>query len=80
MTLMAGPSSAVVSWLTRWVAGLRFPWLLAITAAVFLVDLFVPDFVPLADEVLLGLLTMIFASLKRRSVGAAAGSDVRSED
>ena len=45
---------------------LRFPWLLAITAFLFIVDLIVPDFIPLADEILLGLLTVVFASLKKR--------------
>jgi hypothetical protein len=77
---MVGPSSVVASWLTRWVSGLRFPWLLAITAAVFAFDVFIPDFIPLADEILLGLLTMVFASLKRRPDGAASGQGARAED
>jgi hypothetical protein len=45
---------------------LRFPKLLAITAALFLVDLFIPDIIPFADELLLGLVTMILASIKQR--------------
>jgi hypothetical protein len=45
---------------------LRFPKLLAITAALFLADLFIPDFIPFADELLLGLLAMILASVKQR--------------
>jgi hypothetical protein len=45
---------------------LRFPKLLAITAALFFVDLFIPDFIPFADELLLGLVTMILASIKQR--------------
>jgi len=34
---------------------LRFPYLFAVTAIVFLLDLFIPDLVPMADEILLGL-------------------------
>jgi hypothetical protein len=32
----------------------------------FLVDLVIPDMIPFADELLLGLLALLFASLKRR--------------
>ncbi len=46
--------------------GLRFPWLVAITAFLFIADLFLLDPIPFVDEILLGLLTIIFASLKKR--------------
>jgi hypothetical protein len=52
--------------LLRFAAGLRFPTLFWITAALFLLDVLIPDFIPFADELLLGLLTLLFASLKRR--------------
>jgi hypothetical protein len=55
----------IVALLTRFLGGLRYPWLFAITAAVFLVDLVVPDLVPLADELLLGLATLLLASRRR---------------
>ena len=45
---------------------LRFPKLFAITATLFVVDFFVPDVIPFADEILLALLTALFASLKKR--------------
>jgi hypothetical protein len=45
---------------------LRFPWLFALTAVLFLVDLVVPDAIPLADEVLLGLATLLFGSWRKR--------------
>jgi hypothetical protein len=54
--------------LLRFASGLRFPTLFWITAGLFLVDLVVPDLVPFADELLLGLLALLFASLKRRGV------------
>lgn len=34
----------------RYVSGLRFPWLLAVVAALFAIDLVIPDFVPFVDE------------------------------
>lgn len=53
--------------LMRFAAGLRFPKLMAVTAALFLVDLIIPDMIPFADEILLGLLSLLLASLKKRS-------------
>ncbi|MCE2559591.1 MAG: hypothetical protein J4F98_13570 [Acidobacteria bacterium] len=38
---------------------LRFPQLFVLLAVIFLVDLFVPDFLPLVDEAVLGLLTLM---------------------
>lgn len=45
---------------------LRFPRLLALTAGLFIVDLFVPDFIPFADEILLALATLVLARWKKR--------------
>ena len=45
---------------------LRFPGLFALLAAVFLFDLVVPDFIPFVDEIILALLTMLFALWKER--------------
>ena len=45
---------------------LRFPVLLFITGSLFVIDLLVPDFIPLIDEILLGLATVILANLKTR--------------
>ncbi|TBR08502.1 MAG: hypothetical protein EPO46_10025 [Lysobacter sp.] len=50
----------------RWAGKLRHPTLFKITAAVFLLDLVIPDFIPFADEILLGLATMLFANWKSR--------------
>jgi hypothetical protein len=52
--------------LLRFAANLRFPTLFAIAGGLFLLDLIVPDLIPLADELLLGLLTLLLASIKRR--------------
>lgn len=45
---------------------LRFPTLFLITAALFLVDLVVPDFIPFVDEILLGLGTLLLSSWRRK--------------
>lgn len=45
---------------------LRFPVLLFITAGLFVVDLLLPDFIPFVDELLLGLVTAVLATLKKR--------------
>lgn len=45
---------------------LRFPWLFAITASVFAVDLVVPDLIPFADELLLGLATILLGAWRKR--------------
>lgn len=52
--------------LLAWAGKLRFPVLFKITAAVFVLTLFIPDPVPLVDEVLLGLGTLLLASWKSR--------------
>jgi len=40
---------------------LKFPQLLVLTAGLFVLDLFIPDLIPFADEILLGLATALFA-------------------
>lgn len=43
---------------------LRFPWLLAITATLFVANLFIPDAIPFVDEILLGLATLVIARIR----------------
>ncbi|GAB1596248.1 DUF6116 family protein [Lysobacter claricitrinus] len=46
---------------------LRHPTLFWITATLFVLDLLIPDFIPFADEIILGLGTMLLANWKDRS-------------
>jgi hypothetical protein len=62
--------SALVGWFIARLARLRFPVLFLIAAALFVLDLVVPDFIPFADEVLLGLATALLASWRTRRVPA----------
>ena len=59
-------------WLRRWAEGLRFPRLLALTAGIFALDLFLPDLIPFVDEILLGLSTLLLAAWRRCKTPARA--------
>ena len=50
----------------RYADSLRFPVLALLTAVAFLVDLLVPDVIPFADEILLGLALALLSRLKRK--------------
>ena len=45
---------------------LSYPRLFALTAALFALDLVVPDLVPFVDELLLGLGTLLLANFRKR--------------
>jgi len=64
---MGTPQTALRDRLVRFAAGLRFPRLLALTAALFVLDLIIPDVIPFVDEILLGLMSLLLASLKNRN-------------
>ena len=51
---------------TRFASRLRYPTLFKVVAALFLVDLFVPDVIPFYDEIVLALGTLLLGSLKGR--------------
>jgi hypothetical protein len=60
---MASPLLApVLGFLGR----LSYPRLFMITATLFVIDLIIPDFIPLADEILLGLGSLLLANFKNR--------------
>ncbi len=60
---MANP---IVSPLLRWLGRLSFPRLFLLTATLFFLDLLIPDFIPLADEILLGLGTLLLSRWKKK--------------
>ena len=55
----------IIGLILRYAEGLRFRQLFLITGSLFLLDLIIPDFIPFIDELLLGLLTLLFASWKK---------------
>ena len=64
---MLTPWRAIRDGLVRYASTLRFPKLLAVTAALFAMDVIFPDMVPFVDEILLGLISLLFASLRKKS-------------
>lgn len=63
------------SLVTRFASRLRFPVLFALVAALFLVDVLVPDLVPFFDEVMLALATLLLGSLRKRGAEAPLPTD-----
>jgi Family of unknown function (DUF6116) len=59
---------------TRFAAGLRYPTLFKVVGALFLIDFFVPDLIPFADEILLALGTLLLGSLRSKYKGPAAAA------
>ena len=60
---MANP---LLSTLLRWLGKLSFPRLFLLSAVLFFLDLLIPDFIPFADEILLGLGTLLLARWKKK--------------
>ena len=56
---------------------LKFPWLFAVTAALFGIDLVVPDVIPFADELLLGAMTLLLGAWRTRKAEAHEGATAR---
>ncbi len=64
---MPGPTNdAAKGFLLRFASRLRFPQLFLLAAVLFAIDLVVPDVIPFADELLLGLLTLILGTWRDR--------------
>ncbi len=63
---MSVARASLFGFLERFAGRLRFPQLFAITLILFVVDLIVPDLIPFADEVLLGLATLLLGGWKKR--------------
>lgn len=54
----------------HYVENLSFPRLFMLASSLFLVTLVVPDPLPFVDEILLGLLTLMVGSIRRRKSGS----------
>ncbi|MEE4217186.1 MAG: DUF6116 family protein [Xanthomonadales bacterium] len=51
----------------RWASRLRFPYLFLVTTILFIFNLFIPDALPLADELVMGLVAVLLANLRKKS-------------
>jgi hypothetical protein len=73
---MAPPRNPIIRLVSRFAATLRFPYLFLLTAGLFLLDLLLPDVIPFADELLLGLGTLLLGSIRKRRSGAGEPAPV----
>lgn len=58
----------------EWAGKLRYPTLFKLAAVLFAVDLMLPDPLPLLDEVLFGLTTLLLANWKTRKAPLPASA------
>ena len=58
---------------------LKYRNLFLIIIGLFLIDLFVPDFIPLIDEIILGLLAIILANWKKEKSEEQEGNLIEGE-
>ncbi len=56
----------LISVVLKWASRLRFPYLFAVTAVLFGLNLLIPDAIPMADEVVMGLVALLLAGWKKR--------------
>lgn len=50
----------------RWSSNLRFPYIFMLMTVLFVLNLFIPDVVPFADEIVMGLVAALLASLRKK--------------
>lgn len=62
---MALAKTPLIAAILQFAGGLKFRQLFLITAALFLLNLVIPDPIPFFDELILGLLALLFASWKK---------------
>jgi hypothetical protein len=58
--------SPLTNLVNRFLPRLRYPYLFLVLGALFLIDLVIPDPIPLVDEILLAVLTFIAATFTSR--------------
>ena len=56
----------------RWASRLRFPYLFLLTLVLFVLNVFIPDVLPFADEVIMGLVAALLGSLRKKPQADAA--------
>lgn len=72
---MARTPGSPVSWLLGYASRLRHPQLFLVTLGLFAFDLVFPDMIPLADEILLGLLSLLLGTWKASASGKPEDGD-----
>ena len=57
----------------RWSSSLRFPYTFLLMTVLFVLNLFIPDVVPFADEIIMGLVAALLASLRKKPADEKSG-------
>ena len=70
------PRSLLATLVARFLPRLRYPYLFLILGGLFLVDLVIPDPIPMLDEVLLAVLTFLAATLTTREESRPPPRDI----
>ncbi len=50
----------------RWASRLRFPYIFLLRSGLFIINLFIPDVIPLVDEIIMGLAAVLLASFRKK--------------
>ena len=74
------PPSPLTALVNRLLPRMRYPYLFLVLGALFVVDLILPDPIPLVDEVLLAILTFIAATFTARRDGDDEPRDITPPD
>lgn len=69
----------IVSALLAYANRLRFGNLFLLTVALFVVDLIIPDMIPMIDEIILGLLAILFTQFKKDRTREKEGNVIEGE-
>ena len=72
---MAISKAPLIAAILRFASGLKFKSLFLLTGTLFLLDLLIPDFIPFADELALGLLTLLFSMWKSNEPGKGEAAE-----
>lgn len=74
------PRSPLTAFVQRLLPRMRYPYLFLILGGLFLIDLVIPDPIPLVDELLLAILTFVAATLTTRRDDVRTPIDVTPPD
>lgn len=69
----------VVNLILAYANRLRFKNLFFLIAGLFILDLLIPDFIPMIDEIILGLLTVLLANWKKTRGADREGNLIEGE-
>ncbi len=70
----------LIAFITRYGTRLRFPQLFLVTAALFALDVIIPDFIPFADEILLALATLLLGTWQKQRSGDEPYNDQQADE